>query len=222
MPSKSFMVDRAIIGHFGSVVAVGRRPWASNVFEERMTMHSLANAALIVIDVQQGFLDPRWGRRNNPEAERNIAALLAAWRKAGRPLFHVQHGSRSEQGAFFPGTPGHAFKPDAMPLPAETVVPKDVNSAFIGTDLEARLRAAGIATVVLCGLTTDHCVSTTARMAGNFGFRTFLVEDACATHERTGPDGTWFSAEQMHATAVASLHGEFAHVTSTAAMLATV
>lgn len=184
-------------------------------------MPNLASAALIVIDVQQGFLDPRWGRRNNPQAEQNIAALLAAWREAERPLFHVRHGSRSEKGAFFPGTAGHAFKPEAMPLPGETIVPKDVNSAFIGTDLEARLRAAGIATVVLCGLTTDHCVSTTARMAANLGFYTILVEDACATHERTGPDGTWFSAEQMHATAVASLNGEFVTVTATAAVLGT-
>jgi nicotinamidase-related amidase len=183
-------------------------------------MHTFANAALVVVDVQQGFLDPRWGRRNNPDAERHIAALLAAWRSAGRPLFHVQHGSRSREGAFYPGTPGHAFKSDAMPLAGETVVRKDVNSAFIGTDLEARLRAADITTVVLCGLTTDHCVSTTARMAANLGFHTFLVEDACATHERTGPDGTYFSAEQMHATAVASLNGEFAGVVTTADVLA--
>jgi nicotinamidase-related amidase len=184
-----------------------------------MHVQDFTNAALIVIDVQQGFLDPRWGRRNNLQAEQNIAALLAAWRRTGRPLFHVRHGSRSETGAFFPGTPGHAFNPEALPLEGETIVPKAVNSAFIGTDLETRLRAAGIATVVLCGLTTDHCVSTTARMAGNLGFHTFLVEDACATHERTGPDGTWFSAEQMHAAAVASLNGEFATVTSTAAVL---
>jgi nicotinamidase-related amidase len=203
----------------GISVAVPGQGGDHVVFHERTHMHTLANAALIVIDVQQGFLDPRWGRRNNSRAEQNIAALLAAWRETGRPLFHVQHGSRSEQGAFYPGTPGHAFKPEARPLPGETVVNKDVNSAFIGTGLEARLRAAGIGTVVLCGLTTDHCVSTTARMAGNLGFRTFLVEDACATHERTGPDGTWFGAEQMHATAVASLHGEFATVTTTAAML---
>jgi nicotinamidase-related amidase len=185
-----------------------------------MHMQDFTHAALVVIDVQQGFLDPRWGRRNNPGAEQHIAALLAAWRRAGWPLFHVQHGSRSEKGAFFPGTPGHAFKPEARPLTGETVIPKDVNSAFIGTDLEARLRAAGITTVVLCGLTTDHCVSTTARMAGNLGFTTLLVEDACATHERTGPDGGWFSAEQMHATAVASLHGEFASVTGTDEVLA--
>ena len=178
-----------------------------------------ANAALIVIDVQQGFLDPRWGQRNNPHAEDRIAALLAAWRRTGRPLFHVQHGSRSPQGAFFPGTPGHAFKPQAQPLDGEAVIRKDVNSAFIGTDLQARLAAAGIDTVVLCGLTTDHCVSTTARMAANFGLHTMLVEDACATHERTGPDGAHFSAALMHATAVASLNGEFASVVQTANVL---
>lgn len=182
-------------------------------------MHSLAHAALIVIDVQQGFLDPRWGQRNNPYAEDHIAALLAAWRRTGRPLFHVQHGSRSPQGAFFPGTPGHAFKPQAQPLDGEAVIRKDVNSAFIGTDLQARLAVAGVDTVVLCGLTTDHCVSTTARMAANFGLRTMLVEDACATHERTGPDGAHFSAALMHATAVASLNGEFASVLQTADVL---
>ena len=183
-------------------------------------MQSLpANTALVVIDVQQGFLDPRWGRRNNPDAESRVAALLAAWRRARAPLFHVQHGSRSPQGAFRPGTPGHAFKPEARPLDGETVIGKNVNSAFIGTDLEQRLRAAGIDTVVLCGLTTDHCVSTTTRMAGNLGFRAFVAADACATHERTGPDGAYHSAEQMHATALASLHGEFATVTDTAALV---
>jgi nicotinamidase-related amidase len=213
------MVGESIIGHFGSAGTTGRRPWAFTDIAERIRMHTYANAALVVIDVQQGFLDPRWGRRNNSAAESHVAALLAAWRSARRPLFHVQHGSRSKEGVFYPGTPGHAFKPEAMPLAGETIVRKDVNSAFIGTDLEARLRAADVTTVVLCGLTTDHCVSTTARMAGNLGFCTVLVEDACATHERTGPDGTYFSAEQMHATAVASLHGEFACVTKTADVL---
>jgi nicotinamidase-related amidase len=175
-----------------------------------------ANAALIVIDVQQGFLDPRWGQRNNPAAEDNVAALLAAWRAARRPLIHVRHASTSPSGTFRAGTPGFAFKPQAQPLMGEPVVTKSVNSGFIGTDLERRLREGGIDTVVLCGLTTDHCVSTTARMAGNLGFDTIVVEDACATHERSGPDGRHFTAGEMHATALASLNGEFARIVSTA------
>jgi len=170
------------------------------------------NAALISIDVQQAFDDPRWGRRNNPGAEQRIAALLAAWRAGKRPVFHIQHRSASPAGLFRPETPGFAHKPEGLPLAGEPVIVKSVNSSFIGTDLEARLRAAGIAELVIVGLTTDHCVSTTARMAGNLGFKTWFVADATATFERTGPDGRHFTAEQMHDTALASLHGEFATV----------
>lgn len=170
------------------------------------------NAALLSIDVQQAFNDPSWGRRNNPDAEQKIAALLAAWRESGRPIFHVQHRSASPTGLFRPGTPGYLHKPEGQPLAGEPVVVKSVNSSFIGTDLEARLRAAGIEVLVIMRLTTDHCVSTTTRMAGNFGFETWFVADATATFERTGPDGRHYTAEQMHDTALASLHGEFATV----------
>ncbi len=170
------------------------------------------NAALVSIDVQQAFNDPSWGKRNNPDAEQKIAALLAAWRATGRPVFHIQHRSVSPTGLFRPGTPGYEHKPEGQPLAGEPVIVKSVNSSFIGTDLEARLRAAGIETLVIMGLTTDHCVSTTTRMAGNFGFETYFVADATATFERTGPDGRHFTAEEMHATALASLHGEFATV----------
>ncbi|MFN3789850.1 cysteine hydrolase family protein [Massilia sp.] len=170
------------------------------------------NAALISIDVQQAFNDPGWGQRNNPDAEQRIAALLAAWRNTGRPIFHVQHRSASPTGLFRPGTPGYLHKQEGQPQPGEPVIVKSVNSSFIGTDLEARLRAAGIGVLVIMGLTTDHCVSTTTRMAGNLGFDTYFVADATATFERTGPDGRHYTAEQMHDTALASLHGEFATV----------
>lgn len=177
------------------------------------------NAALILVDVQQAFNDPAWGQRNNPQAEANIAKLLAKWRAEARPLFHIQHSSRSPQGFFHADKPGHAFKPEAQPLPGETIIKKQVNSSFIGTDLEQRLRAQGIGTVVIAGITTDHCVSTTTRMAGNFGFETYIVADACATFERRGFNGEYFTAEQMHATALASVHGEFATAVNTADLL---
>ena len=178
-----------------------------------------ANAALIVIDVQQAFDDPRLGERNNPGAEQQIAALLAAWRDASRPIFHVHHRSRHAEGLFHPSAPGFAVKPEALPLAGEPVIYKDVNSALIGTDLEQRLRVAQIDTLVLVGITTDHCVSTTARMAGNLDFVTWVVSDATATFARTGADGTRYSAELMHQTALASIHGEFATVVDSAAVL---
>jgi nicotinamidase-related amidase len=179
-----------------------------------------ANTALVLIDVQKGFDEPRWGRRNNPEAERNISILLAAWRQTHRPVIHVQHMSQDPNSPLRADQPGNAFKPEAIPQSGEPTFQKPVNSAFIATALEANLRAQQIQTLVLVGLTTDHCVSTTARMAANLGFTTVVVSDATATFERTGPDGDHHSAEQMHRLALASLHGEFATIRRTEEILA--
>ncbi|HUG13549.1 MAG TPA: cysteine hydrolase family protein [Thermomicrobiales bacterium] len=180
---------------------------------------TLRSAALIVVDVQQGLDEPYWGRRNNPEAESNIARLLAAWRAAEAPIFHIKHNSTNPDSPLRAGLPGNAVKPEAAPLGSEPRIEKSVNSAFIGTDLEQRLREAGIERVVVVGLTTNHCVETTARMAGNLGFTTWVVSDATATHDRTGPDGVLYPAETVHAVSLASLHGEFATVVDTDAIV---
>ena len=170
---------------------------------------------LIVIDVQQEFDNPAWGERNNPGAEGKVAEALTAWRERGAPIIHVRHESPPDEGVFLAGTPGVEFKPEAVPLPAEPVITKHVNSAFIGTDLEERLRADGVDTIALVGLTTDHCVSTTARMAGNLGFETWVLADAVATFARKAPDGELIPAETMHRTALASINDEFADVIDT-------
>jgi nicotinamidase-related amidase len=179
------------------------------------------NSALIVIDVQKAFDHPRWGRRNNPDAEANVASLLNGWRRSGRPIIHIQHKNTTPGRLFSEGEPGFEVKPEAAPNDGEPVLYKHVNSAFIGTDLEQRLRAQGIETVVICGITTDHCVSTTTRMAGNLDFAAVIVSDATATFERTGPDGRYWSAEDMHDTALASLNQEFAEVETTDTLLGT-
>jgi nicotinamidase-related amidase len=178
-----------------------------------------AHVALLLIDVQQGFSDPVWGPRNNPGAETNIVRLLAAWRATGRPIVHVHHDSSSPEDSFMPGTPGHAPKPEALPLADEPVHHKTVNSGFIGTNLEHGLLGAGIDTLVIVGLTTQHCVSTTTRMAGNLGFHTYVVSDATATFDQIGIDGQRRAAEDVHYAALSDLNEEFATVVDTETVL---
>ncbi len=178
------------------------------------------NIALILIDIQQGFDDAaHWGPRNNPNAEANMAKLLNAWRQAGQPVFHVQHLSKESQSPLRPNQPGCEFKPEVQPLPEEPVFQKHVNSGFIGTRLEVELKALGVENVVIVGLTTNHCVSTTTRMAGNLGFKTYVVEDATATFDLKGHDGNTYPAAQVHTMALASLHQEFATVLTTQVVL---
>ena len=177
------------------------------------------NAVLLIIDVQQGMDELCWGRRNNPQAEDNIARLLTAWRQSNRPVVHVQHLSRLPDSPLRASHPGSAIKDAVQPQAGEVLVCKHVNSAFIGTDLEQQLREQGYDTLVIVGLTTPHCVSTTTRMAGNLGFRTFIVSDATAAFDMIGHDGVKFSAEQIHAVSLATLHDEFATVVATETLL---
>jgi nicotinamidase-related amidase len=176
-------------------------------------------AALLVIDVQRAIDHPSWGERNNPRAEANIAALLAAWRSGGRPIYHVRHDSPEPHSHYRPAQAGHEFKAEAMPLAGEAVIAKRTNSAFIGTDLEARLRAAGQTVLVVAGVITNNSVEATVRMAGNLGFETFVVEDACFTFGRKDWAGTWRTAAEVHAMSLANLEGEYARVVGTAEVL---
>jgi len=177
--------------------------------------------ALILIDIQTGFDAPVWGARNNPGAEAQAGRLLAHARAKGWAILHIRHRS------VMPGSPlagpGTAFKPEVAPLPGEAVIEKSVNSAFIGTDLEDRLRLGGLTELVICGLTTPHCVSTTTRMAANLGFSVRLAHDACAAFKGNA-DPSWSGAPApapaaIHAAALDHLHGEFAQVLATDAIL---
>ena len=178
-----------------------------------------ANAALLIVDLQRAIDDPSWGVRNNPGAEANIAALLAAWRAAGRPVFHVKHNSTEPRSTYRPGQPGNDFKPAAAPRQGEAVIEKQTNAAFIGTDLEARLRRAGISTLVIAGVITNNSVEATVRLAGNLGFDTFVVSDATATVGMTDLRGRTWSADDVHWLALSNMDGEYARVVSTARLL---
>jgi nicotinamidase-related amidase len=178
--------------------------------------------ALIVVDVQRAFdeWEAAGKRRNNPEAVARIADLLGAFRERGAPIFHIRHQGTRPNSSFLPDATGYPVKDEAREIEREPVIVKRVNSAFIGTDLEHRLRAADIKSLVICGATTNHCVETTARMAGNLGFDACLVRDATWTFDRIGPDGDVHSAEDIHAMTLANLNGEFARIVSAAEAIA--
>jgi nicotinamidase-related amidase len=182
------------------------------------------NTALLVIDVQKAFdaeYDAYWGgNRNNPEAEKNIATLLAAWRTKNLPVFHAQHCSQNPKSPLHEIHAGNDFKPEFMPLGGEPVFKKNVNSAFIGTDLQQQLEVRGITNIIIVGLITNHCVSTTTRMAANLGFTNIVVSDATATFDRVSYDGRRFTAAEIHDVSLANLHNEFATILNTASVLA--
>ena len=175
----------------------------------------MSNDALLIIDVQKGLDDPSWGNRNNPQVESNIVLLLSAWRRKQLPIIHIQHCSVEPDSPLRPNQPGNEFKEESMPIAGEEQFTKTVNSAFIGTKLEQYLREKSINDLVIVGLTTDHCVSTSTRMAGNLGFNVTLVSDATATFDRTGHDGVKYSADDIHRVHLASLNNEFCTVRST-------
>ena len=184
-------------------------------------MPDLDSAALLVVDVQRAFDDAgHWGRRNNPACEANIAALVAEWTARERPLVLVRHDSVEPGSPLAPGTPGNAFKPELDGVEPDLLVAKETNSSFYGEpDLHGWLGYRGVRTLVLCGISTNHCVETTARMAGNLGYDVRFVLDATCTFDRTGPDGTVVTADELARATAASLHGEFATVVSTADVL---
>lgn len=177
---------------------------------------------LILVDVQQAIDDPKWGPRNNPQAEARIAELLAAWREARAPIMHIRHDSTEPQSPYLPGQAGNAFKPCAMPIGGEAVVPKQTNSAFIGTGLEGLLEAAGATTLVIAGVLTHNSLEATVRHAGNLGFRVAVPEDACWAVDVVDRTGRRWEAEDVHQLSLAVLDGEYAEITSTEAVTAAI
>lgn len=169
--------------------------------------------------MQKGMASSSAGPRNNPDAERNIAVLVAAWRKAEATVVHVRHISRTFGSPFWPGQAGVEFQERLAPLPNEHVVEKNVPDAMINTGLERWLHVRGITKLVIVGVSTNNSVEATARTAGNLGFQTQVVSDATFAFDKTDYSGTKRSAEEVHVMALANLDGEYATVTDTKRLL---
>jgi nicotinamidase-related amidase len=169
--------------------------------------------------MQKGMATPAAGARNNPEAEKNVAALLKAWREAGATVVHVRHLSRTPGSAFWPGQSGVEFQEQLAPLPGEHVVEKNVPDALVNTGLEKWLRVRGIDHLVIVGVSTNNSVEATARTAGNLGFETQVVADATFAFEMIDYHGTRRTADEVHAMSLANLDGEYASITTTERLL---
>lgn len=190
-----------------------------------MMKFSDADTALLSIDVQYGVDDlQHWGgsrgRRNNPQAEENIARLLDGWRRRSFPVFHTQHDSTEANSPLKLSIPGGRIKQQAAPVEGETVIVKDVHSAFIGTRLPLLLKRRDIRRLVCVGFFTNMCVATTVRMAQNLGFDTYCVSDATSCTNRIAKDGTDYDPEIVHEITLATLHREFCTVLTTEEALA--
>ncbi|WP_186203678.1 cysteine hydrolase family protein [Burkholderia gladioli] len=178
------------------------------------------NAALLLIDLQQGIREPRLGRRNHPEAEARIAGLLARWRETGRTVVHVRHLSREADSVFRPGQPGVEFQPAFLPRAGEQVLDKKVPDAFTSGELAPWLHRQAIGQLVVVGGITNNSVESTARTAGNLGFSTIVVADATYTFDRHDLDGRLWRAEEIQALSLANLAMDYACILDTAALLA--
>lgn len=177
---------------------------------------------LLPIDMQQGFDGPPWPRRWNADLDRNGLALLAAWRRKGWPIIHVRHDSVEPDSSLRPDRPGNAFRAGFAPQGSESLVVKSVNAAFIGTDLDLRLRRLGASSVVAFGVSTDMCVSTTVRVGSNLGYKMVLAADACDCFDLPDGHGGIIPAETIHAAHIATLGYEFATLATSAQIVSAI
>jgi len=174
-----------------------------------------SRAVLLPVDMQKAFDAPPWPKRWNAQVDANGLALLDAWREAGRPVIHVRHDSAQPGSSLAPGAPGNAFRRGFGPKGDEALVTKSVNSAFIGTDLDLRLKRLGAKHVVVFGISTDMCVSTTVRTGANMGWDMILVPDACDCFDLPDGSGRAIPAAEVQRVHVATLAFEFCRTFST-------
>jgi nicotinamidase-related amidase len=169
----------------------------------------LRDAALIMIDLQNEYLAGPIALPDAASAIANAAKLLARARAAGARIVHIAHKGRPG-GLFDRSAERGAIVSALAPLPDEPVIEKGLPNAFAGTDLQALLAATGHNDIVLAGLMTHMCVSSTARAGLDLGFRITVDADSCATRDLPDGRGGTIAAATIHDIALAELSDRFA------------
>jgi nicotinamidase-related amidase len=177
---------------------------------------NITNTALILVDVQKAFLDKDYPglKRNNPNAEKVCGSILNKCRELNLSVIHIRHSSTNIDSKLHDSKPGFLFNDYVLPLDSEFVLTKNVNSGFIGTNLQNILTDLKVNTLVFAGMTTNHCISSTVRMSGNLGYGTYLISDATAAYNTIGIDGKMIDCEIIYNTSLANLNDEFATILS--------
>jgi nicotinamidase-related amidase len=145
--------------------------------------------ALIVIDVQESFRQrPLWQAISNPGIADDVARLVDGVRASGDFVVWVLHTEPGSGGTFDPAS-GHVQLIEPLaPRPGEPVLAKTSHNAFTTTNLQQILTQRGITALVICGIRTEQCCETTARVASDLGYDVTFVTEATATNPIPAPD----------------------------------
>lgn len=178
----------------------------------------MSKRAVVVVDVQNDYFPGGLYALENIEvAAANAAKVIEAARARGERVIHVQHVFPDPQAPFFrPDSQGTEINPVVAPAEGEKVIVKNYPNSFLKTDLKETLDADGIEEVVVVGAMSHMCIDATVRASSDFGFKTTVVQDACATRDQEF-GGVTVPASAVHATMMSALGFAYATVVDTEA-----
>lgn len=169
---------------------------------------------LVILDVQDAIDRPNWDGKNNPGYLAVIQRLLDHWRSNGWPVLHVKHNEQTPTSSYYVHGPWNGIKKDVAPIKGETVIIKQENSAFIGTELDAILKGMQVKRLVLTGVVIHNSMDATVRAGKALGYSIILPSDATTAVPVVGACGKSWDATTVHELTLAILGDEYADAMS--------
>jgi nicotinamidase-related amidase len=197
-------------------------PAPAALYIETMNKQPIERSALLVIDAQDSFkVGPRWELRSNRDFERNVDALIVAWRAASLPVIFVMH--TDSDAAFQPTSPYLRLMSFIARKEDEPLLVKTTRNAFTSTDLGTRLDLLDVTRVVVTGIQTEQCCETTARVAADLGYDVDFVTEATCSFPIINPEtGEEMSTSDIIKRTEFVLRGRFARIATVQGLVAEV